>query len=225
MKGGTNMTRNQIEYWNLQENKRHNLVSEGETGRHNVVTEGETGRHNVTTEAIDIGKLGETTRHNIASEGLEGAKINLGYAELGESTRHNIATELNTGTDLNIKQQNVEETERHNQATESIERDKADADIARQKAETDYRKLQTDWLDLLNTEQLNLSRAQRDEIQARINEIDSKIKLNKANTTTAYWNSVNGSISALAQQMSALARMGQTGVNAYNAATRGKENY
>lgn len=104
------MTRNQIDYWSLQETKRHNSSTEGESQRHNVATEQETNRHNVVgeretersnraREGIDLGKLNESVRHNQATE--------------KETNRHNVATE---GIDLG----KLQETSRHNRSTESL---------------------------------------------------------------------------------------------------------
>lgn len=128
------MTQNQINYWNLQESKRHNVAGEQETNRHNVVTENETNRHNVATEGIDLGKLNETIRHNKASEGLASRGYDIQESQLRETNRHNIATEnlgvgqLNLGygqlaatnRDLDIKSQQQAETARHNQASEIL---------------------------------------------------------------------------------------------------------
>lgn len=80
------MTDIQVKYWDLQENKRHNLAYETETNRHNVVGEqqnaimlGENIRHNKATES-------ETHRANLRNE-------ELGFATLREAKRHNTATE------------------------------------------------------------------------------------------------------------------------------------
>lgn len=47
------MTQNQIAYWNLKENQRHNKVSEDETNRSNVVKETETNRANLEKERLN----------------------------------------------------------------------------------------------------------------------------------------------------------------------------
>lgn len=87
------MTKTQVDYWNYQESKRHNLATEGletgklaETTRHNLVTEGETSRHNLVTE-------GETQRHNLVTEGQESQRIAISAGVLAESQRHNRAQE------------------------------------------------------------------------------------------------------------------------------------
>lgn len=68
------MTSNQINYWNLQELKRSNLINEGikkdtlqETQRSNLIKEGETLRSNLVKER-------ETNRHNVADEKINRAR-------------------------------------------------------------------------------------------------------------------------------------------------------
>lgn len=120
------MTHNQIEYWNLQETKRHNIAGESETNRHNVVGENESSRHNQATEAIDIGKLNETVRHNTVTEGEterhNRETENIGYGQLNESIRHNTVTESIQSMDAQTRVNQLDETIRHNQAVESIDR-------------------------------------------------------------------------------------------------------
>lgn len=125
------MTRNQIEYWNVQESKRHNVTTEGETQRHNVATEYETGRHNRVSESIDLGNLNESIRHNKTTE-TETNRHNL--ATENETYRHNVRTEGQTDMSLNldagrlaetsransIRQQELAEQARHNMAQESL---------------------------------------------------------------------------------------------------------
>lgn len=119
------MTHNQIEYWNLQENKRHNLASEGETNRHNVSTESETYRHNVQSEATEIGKLNESVRHNMATEYETNrhnvSSENLGFAQLAETRRHNTATESLESMKNQVLKDNLAETVRHNKVSEHIQ--------------------------------------------------------------------------------------------------------
>lgn len=120
------MTHNQIEYWNLQETRRHNVTTEDESKRHNVAGEEETNRHNVATEGIEIGKLGEQTRHNKATEqetrrhNVE--TENIGYSTLAESIRHNTATENIQAMDAQTRKDSLGELFRHNTAQESIDR-------------------------------------------------------------------------------------------------------
>lgn len=122
------MTRNQIEFWKNEEQKRSNRVQEGETARHNVATETETNRHNVVTEGetersnraregIDLSKLAETKRHNVATEGENyrhnTATEGLDLSKLAETARHNKQSESLTGY-------SISEQARHNYATEGL---------------------------------------------------------------------------------------------------------
>lgn len=125
------MTRNQIDYWNLQENSRHNVVTEKETGRHNLATEQETarsnmarevetGRHNRATESIDLGKLQEQSRHNRVSEGQEDTRLSIESGKLVETGRHNLETEAQGRVNLGLSSDTLAELRRHNKATESL---------------------------------------------------------------------------------------------------------
>lgn len=103
------MTKNQIDYWNLQEIKRANLAKETENYRSNKAKEDETQRSN-------LAKEGETNRANLASEGIA-------FANLGEQTRSHMAQESLTQSQLNelIRHQMVNEAElvRANMAAEA----------------------------------------------------------------------------------------------------------
>lgn len=133
------MTRNQIDYWTLQETKRHNQVSEQESVRHNRADEGETQRSHRANEELGRNNLlelsrhnqsveNETNRHNVAMESVEQGK-------LSETTRHNKATEnigygqllLQQGNlevargQLVVSQRNVDELVRHNVSQEVLQ--------------------------------------------------------------------------------------------------------
>lgn len=109
------MTHNQIDYGRLQEEKRHNLASEGETFRHNVTTETETSRHNISVEQEtsrhNVADETETRRHNIVNE-IEVNRHNV--VNESEVNRHNLATEYETS------RYNTEVI-RHNQASEALQ--------------------------------------------------------------------------------------------------------
>ena len=138
------MTQNQIAYWRLQEEKRSNLASEGETSRHNMTTEketersnrvqqGETKRHNLSTESqawlnysesqrsnranesIKRDTLAESARHNVATES-ELSRHNL--ATESESVRHNVESEILGRGQLALQHGQLQEQTRHNVATE-----------------------------------------------------------------------------------------------------------
>lgn len=72
------MTTNQINYWKLQEDKRHNQASESETARHNVVTE----RQKNSDIDISRASLAENARHNVVNEQLN-------RVQYEENARHN----------------------------------------------------------------------------------------------------------------------------------------
>lgn len=102
------MTSNQIAYWQLQENVRHNISQESETSRANRAK-----------EAYDLSALSETTRHNVASES-EASRHNI--ATEAETKRTNKATEKETQRHNKVLEQTdlskLNETQRHNKATE-----------------------------------------------------------------------------------------------------------
>lgn len=195
------MTKNQIDYWNLQENKRSNLAVEKETNRHNVTTEYETNRHNVVSEKIDLGRLQEQTRHNLATEGISQGSLdesirhnqaqeylgtlNLGYNKdtLAEITRHNIATENLTNYDLSIRADQQAETVRHNVSTEGIQRYSAISQAELNTARANLTDIQSTWEGLKSSVHVTLSNAQiqqlnnlSDKLQSEMKEIEVKTK-------------------------------------------------
>lgn len=105
------MTKNQIDYWNLQESKRANLARESETAKHNrevekqgrdtiieTVThnrnsERETAGHNRATEAQSSLDLLERSRSNRANEALTAQRNVNESNRLIETTRSNLANE------------------------------------------------------------------------------------------------------------------------------------
>lgn len=80
------MTRNQIAFWELVENRMHNRATEKEANRSNVARENETHRSNVQNEM-------ESRRHNILSETLQGKDISVKDKVADETKRHNLAME------------------------------------------------------------------------------------------------------------------------------------
>lgn len=112
------MTQNQISWFRANEEKRHNVTTEVETGRHNVVDESIRYEANqINREANVINQMhfermdSENARHNMAQEDIGYANIKLGYAGLDETSRHNRVTEQLTAGQL-------AEAERHNRKTE-----------------------------------------------------------------------------------------------------------
>lgn len=198
------MTHNQIDYWNLKETERHNVVSEKETNRHNVVTEVETNRHNVATENIDLSKLGETKRHNIATEGIAQGNLNLGYHQLAETTRHNQASEALSNRDLSIKADTLMETGRHNLISESISQQHEDAYVQQAQAEAALKDIQKTWSGLLSSTNVQLNDAQKDKINADIDKVRAEISYMPHQNVQGYWNSVNGTLNGIAHMVNAL---------------------
>lgn len=106
-KGGT-MTRNQIEYWRLVENKRSNLANEAENKRANLARELETNRSNLAREA-------ESHRANVAIEQITSLRDLRSYLTnmlgIQETIRANKARE-------SISTRQAVETERSNRERE-----------------------------------------------------------------------------------------------------------
>lgn len=189
------MTGNQINYWNLQENKRHNVVTEEETGRHNRATESidlgnlnETRRHNLATERLEGGKLSETTRHNLAYEnelsrhnkvGEEQNAVNLGISRdtLNEAIRHNFGSESLTARDLNIRADSLAETGRHNVATESISKYQAVSQAQLNDAHKALTELQTTWEGIKQSQNIKLTDANRRYYDQQIQNLQKQLEI------------------------------------------------
>jgi inorganic pyrophosphatase/exopolyphosphatase len=165
------MTRNQLEYWNLQETKRHNAATEGETGRHNVAEEGETKRHNVMSES-------EMQRHNMRTEMQTDTN-------LLETQRHNIATEGYT-------KQSVAETQRANRASESIRREQNRLESQKlgltqsQIAESIRHNIASEGISLSSLAETQRSNKARESLTAM--ETSEMIRHNKENELVSYLN-------------------------------------
>lgn len=124
------MLQSQVNYWNLQETRRHNLATE----RLARESQAETQRHNISTEDVAYGNLRESATHNRATEAL-------GWETLGENRRHNVVAEY--------------ENERHNREMEGIQQaanaeairsHKAQEEISWYNAETANKRLEYDAL-------------------------------------------------------------------------------
>lgn len=129
-----NMTRNQLAYWELRENKRAHRSQEAETKRANLAREAETHRNNLAVEQ-------ETNRANLARERqnainsdrqntqffaslAETKRANqerekISYAQLKETNRSNLANEQIARYNAISSRMNVLETMRTNQAKEA----------------------------------------------------------------------------------------------------------
>lgn len=226
------MTRNQIEYWNLQETGRHNAVTERETERHNRVGETETNRHNVMTENIDIGKLNESIRHNKQTESLGWANLSetnrhnvatedLGWANLGETSRHNQtqegidmsrwnevkrhnqAQETLQGVDLNIQSDRYWEDKRHNVATENISQYDSETKRLAAEAQANYNNVKATWEGILNSQHIELTDKNIQQINKQMEKLDVDIENAKKYGNTIYWNQINDSINTLSNSVDA----------------------
>lgn len=185
------MTQNQINYWNLQEAKRHNVTTENETNRHNVATEGidlgklnETVRHNKVSEgltgqslAIESGKLNESKRHNLQTEGQTDVNLGIQAGSLQETSRHNQAAEALTGADLNIKAQQVAETGRHNVVTEALSKIQTISQAELNEANAALADVRSTWEALKGSSDVQLSDAKQREIDALINKMSDESAL------------------------------------------------
>lgn len=127
------MTNNQIQFAKLQEDKRHNLISEIETARHNRRSEdvgyytggaayagvAENRRHNQEQESINWYTAENLGNLQVAQAAKTSSEVGVEAGKLGESNRHNKKTEYLAGSELSEKT-------RHNKQTES----QAAADLA-----------------------------------------------------------------------------------------------
>lgn len=167
------MTRNQIDYWKLQESKRSNLVGEQETQRHNRATEsvqertlGESVRHNVATE-------GETNRHNLQTEAQSAN-------DLLEKSRSNRAQEEIARQRNAISQGQLLEQQRSNRANEAIGRSNATSNLINANTNKTYRTGEL----ALNTSDV-LTRQETQKEQARHNEATEAIQWAQTSANTA----------------------------------------
>lgn len=114
------MTKNQIEFWSLQERRLANERNWKETSRSNRAKEVETNRHNLETERFNSRNLLETSRANKVRE-AETERSN--RAREQETWRHNYSTEKE-----NIRHNVVSESElnRHNLTSESLSKQQLD---------------------------------------------------------------------------------------------------
>lgn len=83
------MTRNQIEWWNTQEQMRANKAKERETRMNNKRVAAETANHN---KAVEL----ETNRANLARESLQAEQNAINFQNYKETARHQKAMEDET---------------------------------------------------------------------------------------------------------------------------------
>lgn len=223
------MTHNQINYWNLKETERHNVVGENETARHNLAVEGETNRHNVATEGIDLGKLNESIRHNKMSEGQEDLKIaetgrhnrvteGISQGELGvkvgnlqEQIRHNQAAEQLQGVDLNIAAGILGENIRHNQASESISLFHERSQDRLNQARSDLADIQGAWTNIQGNQKSALNAQTIGQVNQQINnlkrlteKVGTEINLNNQAETTRIFDEIFKGVDSVSKLISSL---------------------
>lgn len=95
----------QVQYWNMVENKRHNVATERETKRHNLATEDlgyktltETIRHNYAQEDYWNRSLAEQQRHNIVSEAIDYGNLLVGQKNAESNRLNALANQANAAT-------------------------------------------------------------------------------------------------------------------------------
>lgn len=125
------MTRNQIDYARLQEEKRANRARETETHRANTAQEFLTSRRDVVSLGIQRDTLSETKRKNLVSESQQARSLDLTELAQLETKRSNLAREEETKRS-NIARET--ETTRHNVQSEAAERVKASAAMSQASA-------------------------------------------------------------------------------------------
>lgn len=231
------MTSNQINYWTLQEGKRHNVASEVETGRanlarehenyrHNLASETETNRHNVETEKYNIAMLNETQMHNRNTEATaaysanQQAKYQNALAEIQRQKQQNdnfynlskLAEESRHNQAYESYQAaQLQETTRSNKAQESIARQNVAVASARQRADAAY---QSAMSRLQQTRDLYGNQL----TEREISQIDAKIydlrfqhakaeKENTINSWNAFWNTANNLIRSVGSLIGLSSRM------------------
>lgn len=141
------MTKNQLDYWNLQETKRANLAKERELNRHQVRDEGIKEQSNLLTYNLGLQNLSETQRSHQTDE-AERARNNrvnnlveLWKNEISEQNldvnrlkalvdKYNAETgRINAGINqqnVNLGYSNLGELQRSNLARESIQQQQVD---------------------------------------------------------------------------------------------------
>lgn len=130
----------QVQYWDLQERKRHNVVSEKQNARNLQIAEGELEVHR--------GQLAESVRSHQAQE-------QIGWANLEENKRHNVSVEYTNLMNADTNRMNAEtnrmyvpiqwfnaETSRMS-AESQVAYNSQMADINQQNADTRYKEYVT----------------------------------------------------------------------------------
>lgn len=215
--GSDSMTKNQIDYWNLVENQRHNaaveafnqgtlseskrsnLAKEAETNRSNVSKETETRRSNMMKELLTQSEQAETHRSNVAKE-TETRRSNLANEE--------IRSEANVINREHYERMD-EETARSNRRNEQIRA----ADVGVKYLGNEYSKQYN--LGNLSLNQESLAESKR---QNRVRELYNQQTLAET-TRSALASEQIGRSQAAAANTNAFANVRNSEANLINAAT------
>lgn len=194
------MTKNQIDYWSLQEQKRANKAGEQETHRANIARETETSRANQAREAIDVSNLQESHRHNVQTEGVS-------VSNLQEQSRHNVATEEIQRLQQTVNQFAAQEQARANRAREAIQR--GQLSVSQQEADSSkwYREQQTELDKLTKTAKAALDDVTYEKVLAEISKISSDARMSEKQANYATWNQVLKTTDSISTALSAIARI------------------
>lgn len=157
----------------LQETRRHNVVTETETTRHNRVSEIQVDRQIVETQRHNRVTEDETTRHNLQQETLgfqslnETRRHNRAYES--ETARHNRATESATSRQIAVSERQASASERQAAVAErnvSVSEDRAQyqnrkdlSSVGQNQASTQKTYKETSWIDRMNESNLSVNRS------------------------------------------------------------------
>lgn len=178
------MLNTQVQYWALQETKRHDLVTESiqrdtlnESIRHNTKSESqidfqnmETQRHNMITEQFNWSTLNESIRHNKQMEGIGWTNAKAAQTQAAASMKQAQAALQNAATN------------RVNAQTQQRL-----ADIQQQNANTQEKNAQTNFLNYVSSSSLNSQRIK--ESKANIKLKRQQLTLQKHQTAQGWVNS------------------------------------
>lgn len=187
------MTGNQINYWNMVENKRHNLAGESETARHNKRSED----IDLSEISLRSDTLAETQRSNLANEAIKGRSNDIDLAKVAETRRHNVVGEL--------------EVSRHNIATEGIESIRAESDQVLKDTEARLNEVELMFKEAQENAETQQSLKELGKIDAEIAKLRAEVEQAKARTDQALsdadytrfkkamdvWSNINGSVKSL----------------------------
>lgn len=164
------MTHNQINYWNLEETKKHNRQ----------------------TEQTEIDKLAETSRHNRATEGID-------LSKLTETNRHNLETERQGAVSLNIESAKVGETQRHNMASERIDQIIGGSTVDLNRARADLANIQSQWESIKSQVGIGLDEKKISQIDAEIKALNTQLQQGWISSASGVLNAIGRVGSAVAQ--------------------------